>query len=246
MQVTKRFNTSNGEQLVLEDISLEVQEGECCAILGPSGCGKSTLLRIAAGIQDATYGSVFVEGLPLVGSPANVGMMTQEDTLYNWLSVQKNVEWPQRWSHARNRKDLNADDLIAMVGLSGSEYKYPHQLSKGQRQRVALARTLNCAPSILLLDEPFSSLDIVTKEIIQEELWQIIKKMSFTVVLVTHDPAEALFLADRIVLLSARPAKLVAEVKVGFGERNKLIRSRSDFVRAREELVDKIRWQIHS
>jgi ABC-type nitrate/sulfonate/bicarbonate transport system ATPase subunit len=193
----------------LEDISLTIRDGEFLCILGPSGCGKSTLLEILAGLQQPTSGDIFFNQSPLQTPNNKLGFVFQDPSLYQWRTVTENVELGleiQGVVKARRREI--AQKYLAMVGLEGFEQKYPHQLSGGMRQRAGIARALANNPEVLLMDEPFGAVDHLTRLQLQNDLstiWQAEKK---TIVFVTHDVSEAVFLADRVVLLTPRPGKL--------------------------------------
>lgn len=191
------------EMPVLQDISLELLAGEIVCIVGPSGCGKSTLLNIAAGLITPTEGKVYSHGLPVVGPGVDRAMMFQEDTLFPWLTVRGNVAFGPRCQKAHGQL-LDVDKTIALVGLSGYEEYRPSELSGGMRQRVALARALINHADILLLDEPFASLDAQTREAMQELLLDVHAHVRPCILLVTHDIEEAVFLGDRIVVLTSR------------------------------------------
>lgn len=195
---------------------LAVGSGEFISIVGPSGCGKTTLLNIVSGLAAPTRGSVKVKGLPVRGvQPDLIGYMFARDTLLPWRTALSNVEFGLD-SLPRPEARSRAERFLHLVGLDGFEHNYPDQLSHGMRQRVALARTLAASPEILLMDEPFGALDAQTKLLMEEEflrLWEADKK---TVLFVTHDLVEALTLADRVLVLSARPCRIKAEYKVDF------------------------------
>lgn len=219
--VGKRYDL--GRRLAIEavrDITFDVMEGEVCALLGPSGCGKSTVLRMVAGLEDPSTGAMFLDGKQIHGPDKSRGMVFQRYTSFDWMTVQKNVEYGMRIngvSKAERRK--NADRFIQLVKLTKFKNAYPKELSGGMQQRVAIARTLANGPSILLMDEPFGALDAETKWQMQELMIGIVEKSRATVLLVTHDLEEAIFLADRIFFMSRHPGTiretLVAEFKQG-------------------------------
>ena len=187
-----------GDRLVLQDAALTVAPGELVCLLGPSGCGKSTLLRLCAGLEDLQEGLIEIDGRPVAGGglqtppeKRNVGLVFQDYALFPHLSVLDNVRFG-----ASDRK--RALDLLERLGLAGHARSYPHMLSGGQQQRVALARALAPAPAVLLLDEPFSGLDVTLRAQVREEMADILKETGVAVVMVTHDPEEAMFMADRI------------------------------------------------
>jgi NitT/TauT family transport system ATP-binding protein len=210
-RVLKRF--SGDEEPVLDHVSLTVERAELVALIGPSGCGKSTVLNIIAGLVKPTEGSVRVDG-----GDARVSYVFQRPRLLPWRNVRRNVAFSleqTRLSASERRRAVAA--AIARVNLDGHEDKYPHQLSGGMQQRVALARGLAIEPSVLLLDEPFGSLDALTRSYMQEELLGIVRGSGTTALLVTHDIDEALLLADRVLVMSSRPGKIKHELRVPFG-----------------------------
>lgn len=203
--VTKEFPLPRGATLpILEDISLSVPPAKVLAILGVSGCGKSTLLRIIAGLDDSFSGDVNVDGAPIVGPGLDRGFIFQDHCLVPWMTVTKNIALGL---HKLNDVERNriVSKTIALVGLSSFSESYPSQLSGGMAQRVAIARAIAHSPRVLLLDEPFGALDALTKLQMQEEILRIQSTEAITMILVTHDIEEALFLADEILILSSRP-----------------------------------------
>src|SRR6476660_3464788 len=212
-----------GNRMMIEavrNVSFDVMEGEICALLGPSGCGKSTMLRMVAGLEDPSTGSMFLDGKHIDGPVKSRGMVFQRYTSFDWMTVQKNVEYGMRINGVplAERRE-NAQRFIQLVKLTKFKDAYPHELSGGMQQRVAIARTLANGPSILLMDEPFGALDAETKWQMQELMIGIVEKSNATVLLVTHDIEEAIFLADRIVFMSRHPGtvreNLVTEFKGG-------------------------------
>jgi NitT/TauT family transport system ATP-binding protein len=200
---------------VLEGISFEVEEGEFVCLVGPSGCGKTTLLRLVAGLERPTSGRVLLDGMEVDRPSRSVGIVFQEPTLMGWRTVEANVALPLEVNRVPQGKALRrARALLELVGLSGFEEAYPAQLSGGMAQRVALARALVHDPRILLLDEPFGALDALTRERMALELLRIWRARRKTVVMVTHSVPEAVFLADRVLVLGPRPASVVAQMEV--------------------------------
>ena len=200
---------------ILGGVTLEVGPSEFVCLLGPSGCGKTTLLNCVAGFLAPSAGKILIDGVPVAGTPPGVGIVFQEHALFPWFTVQHNVEYGLRVRGvARDERDRVARQFIDLVGLTGFERHYPHQLSGGMKQRVGIARALVNAPSALLMDEPFGALDAMTREAMQEELLRLWERDRKTVVFVTHSIAEAVFLADRVIVLSPRPGTVRAEVPV--------------------------------
>ena len=210
--VAKRFGDGPA---VLEGISLQARPGEMVSLLGPSGCGKSTLLRLIAGLTPASAGTLRVEGRPAGDPAASLAFVFQEATLLPWLSVRANVEVPLRLGSASAAdRAATSSRLLELVGLGGRGAAYPRQLSGGQRMRVSLARALSLSPRLLLLDEPFGALDEMTRERLNEELFGLQEAGGWTGFFVTHSVAEAVFLSHRILILSAHPGRLHAEVHI--------------------------------
>lgn len=206
--VVKQFRTpAGGVYTALRDLSLSIQRGEFCAIVGPTGAGKSTTLGLISGLDRPTRGEVLIDGAPLHGLNREVGYVFQSDAVFPWKNVLDNVAAGPRFRGVpRAQANARARDWIARVGLSGFEDRYPHQLSGGMRKRVSLAQTLINEPQILLMDEPFSSLDVQTRTLMEDELLQLWSATSASVVFVTHDLEEAIALADRVIVLTAAPA----------------------------------------
>ncbi len=205
---TKRFQTPTGKPYTaIRDINLTVSPGEFVAVVGPTGCGKSTTLSLISGLERPSDGSVQVMGKPVQGIDPRIGYVFQADAVFPWKSVLSNVATGPLFRGQRKAEALElARNWISRVGLSGFENHYPHQLSGGMRKRVALAQTLINEPQILLMDEPFSALDVQTRTMMEDELLQMWSSISASVVFVTHDLEEAISLADRVCVLTAGPA----------------------------------------
>jgi len=210
-RVTKRF--ANGHQ-ALGQLSLAVAEGEILAVIGASGCGKSTLLRLIAGLDAPSEGRISLDNVPLAGPSAKVGVVFQEPRLMPWLSVLGNVAFGLPRSLPRGERARRSQAELARVGLTPFADALPKTLSGGMAQRAALARALVTRPSVLLLDEPFSALDAMTRQSLQEELVGLWERDRPTLVLVTHDLDEALFLADRVVVLGGQPGQIRLDLPV--------------------------------
>ena len=215
-RLSKTFETTRRtSHLALSDISLHVAEGEFVSILGPSGCGKSTLLYIVGGFVAPTEGSVAVKGLPVTGPGPDRGPVFQEFALFPWKTVLGNVMYgPLERGMAKGEAEKKARALIDLVHLKGYENFYPKELSGGMKQRVALARTLAYGPSILLMDEPFGALDAHTRTGMQNELLEIWERDRKTVLFVTHSVEEAIFLSDRVVVLTRSPGRIKATIGI--------------------------------
>lgn len=207
--VSKTFTDGRGGRVeALRNISLCVEENEFLVVVGPSGCGKSTLLNIVAGLLPATSGRVVFEGIPDNSRP-HTAVVFQEFALFPWRTVERNVAYgPEERGMPRKKRREIVKHYLDMVGLSGFEKKYPHQLSGGMKQRVSIARALANDPWLLLMDEPFSALDAQTRTIMQSELSQIYEKTQISVLYITHNIQEAVFLGDRVAVLSRSPGRL--------------------------------------
>ncbi len=207
-RATRGFTTPTGATLTaIRDVDLTVRAGEFCAVVGPTGCGKSTTLSLISGLAPPSSGEVLVLGKPVTGVDRRVGFVFQSDALFPWRSVLDNVAaGPIFRGMPRDQALVRATDWVRRVGLSRFERHHPHQLSGGMRKRVALAQTMINEPSILLMDEPFSALDVQTRVLMQDELLQLWSTARASVVFVTHDLEEAIALADRVVVMTAAPA----------------------------------------
>ncbi|MCE8006105.1 ABC transporter ATP-binding protein [Aestuariivita sp.] len=215
-EIEQRFSTPDGEIIALTEVNLEIAAGEFLVILGPSGCGKTTLLRIIAGLLKSTEGSVTVGGEPLWNggtrndtAVGNLGVVFQDANLFPWMSIEDNIALPLKLTGVdRATRRRRAGELCELVGISGFEKRWPKELSGGMRQRAAIARALSRDPQILLMDEPFGALDAMTRDQMNLELQRIWMESGCTIVLVTHSIREAVFLADRLLLLSPRPGRM--------------------------------------
>jgi len=203
--VTKKFNSF----LALENVSFEVADGEFVCLLGPSGCGKTTVLRLAAGLEAPIGGNLFLDGKKIEGVNKECGFVFQEYALFPWRTVKENIEFgPQAKGLNKNECDRISKHYIDLVGLNGFENHYPKELSGGMKQRVGIARAYANSPKLLLMDEPFGALDAQTRNLMQGELLRIWEKEHISVLFVTHSVDEAVFLGDKVVVMSARPGKV--------------------------------------
>jgi NitT/TauT family transport system ATP-binding protein len=228
-EVGRRFSTRRGEVAACEHVNLTVHEGEFLAIVGPSGCGKSTLLNMAAGLLPPSGGQVFYRGQPVAGPNTHVGYMTQRDTLLPWRTVEDNVAIAlELRGQARAERHAIAHDWIDRIGLGGFEKHFPAQLSGGMRRRVSLARTLAYEPETILMDEPFGALDAQLRLVMHDELLKLWAATGTTMVFVTHDLAEAITLADRVAVFSARPGHIRAVENVELSRPRDVFRIRFD------------------
>ncbi len=233
--VNKSFTVDGQKVDVLKDINLEVQKGEFIAIVGHSGCGKSTLLKIIAGLEKNDTGLVTVDGKEVNGPGMDRGMIFQEHRLFPWMSIEKNVQLGLK-GLSKEEKTKLSDQYLELVKLSEFKKAYPSQLSGGMSQRAAIARSLVSQPEVLLLDEPFGALDALTKIELQEELLKIRERFHNTMLMVTHDIEEAVYLADRIVVMSARPGRIKDVIKVELGTYRD--RDGSDFAHYKKKIFD--------
>jgi NitT/TauT family transport system ATP-binding protein len=207
--VSKLFFADGREMVALQDINLSIRVSEFICFIGPSGCGKTTLLRIIAGLEEASEGEVTLNGEPITGPSPERGMVFQEYSLFPWRTVMDNIVFGLELKGVSPaEREQRARQYLKMIGLEKFESRYPHELSGGMKQRVAIARALVNDPQAILMDEPFGALDAQTRNVMQSELLRIWQEEKKTVVFVTHSVDEAIFLADRIVIMSARPGRI--------------------------------------
>jgi NitT/TauT family transport system ATP-binding protein len=227
-KVTMRFAQGVRPSLTaVQDVSFQVRDGEVVSLIGPSGCGKSTLLNIGSGLTAPSAGEAFVDGERVEGPNAHVAFMLQKDLLLPWRTIAENVMFGveiQGLPLAERRERARA--LLENLGLAEFAGHYPHQLSGGMRQRVALARTLAVDPSVLLLDEPFSAVDAQTRMVLQRELAQTLQRARKTALLITHDLLEAVTLSDRVLVMSKRPGRIIDEIAIELPDRDNPIARR--------------------
>jgi NitT/TauT family transport system ATP-binding protein len=213
--LSREFDTGNGPRLALSNVTCSVRQRELVCVIGPSGCGKSTLIRILAGLEEPTSGSVLVDGESVRGPGADRGMVFQGYTLFPWLTVKKNVMFGLKMKGVQPvRAEAAAQRWLDMVGLVDFADAYPSELSGGMKQRVAIARALANQPRILLMDEPFGALDAQTRCSMQAHLLRIWESVDVTIVFITHDLDEAIYLADRIIVLGANPGRILEVIEV--------------------------------
>jgi NitT/TauT family transport system ATP-binding protein len=241
--VSKRFGGSDGV-VALDGVSLRLADGEFVAIVGPSGCGKSTLLRIVAGLQEPTSGEVELHDRD-PDRPATA-MVFQEHALFPWLTVEQNVMFgPRNRGVDKQTAQKLADEQLRRLGLGGFATSYPHQLSGGMKQRVGIARALAQDPEILLMDEPLGALDAQTRTLLQEQILELRQQSSPTCLYVTHAIDEAVFLADRVVLMTARPGRTKEEIAVEFtAPRTPELRGTAEFARLTQEIWEHLRDEV--
>ena len=232
--LNKRFQVEDREISILEDINLTVSPGEFVSIVGTSGCGKTTLLRLIVGLGDEYQGNILLDGKRINGPSVNRGIVFQEPRLLPWLTVEKNVGFGLDGKKGIDREKV-IQEHINLVGLKGFEKNYPYQLSGGMAQRAAIARALVNRPEILLLDEPLGALDALTRMYMQEELEKIWKKEGITTIMVTHDIDEAIYLGDRVIIISCRPGKIKRTISVPLARPRD--RDSFDFIKIKEEIL---------
>ncbi len=239
----KKFLTGKSSFLALQDINLHVETGEFICVVGASGSGKSTLLRLVAGLETPTGGKIVVDGVQVTGPGSDRGMVFQKYTLYPWLSVAANVEFGLKLQGmAKKARQESAAYYLDVVGLSQFATAYPKELSGGMKQRVAIARALACQPKILLLDEPFGALDIQTKENMQLFLLDIWRRTDTTILMITHDVTEAVFLSQRVYVLTPSPGKIQAEVVIDLPQKRDYQTKRlQQFHQYTDEVTDLLR-----
>jgi NitT/TauT family transport system ATP-binding protein len=250
--LSKRFTTRSGSVDALSDVSFSAAAGEFVALVGASGCGKSTLLRIIAGLEPASGGEVLIEERPILGTDRNRAMVFQDYSLYPWLTVLENIRFG---SHLRaNRRNNTAADersvadrsvlLLELMGLSHVRNAHPHTLSGGMRQRVAIARALLCKPELLLMDEPFGALDAQTREVMHDLILHILALEKRTIVFVTHDVEEAVYLADRVIVLAPAPGRIDSVWRIDLPPaltRTQDLKRSPEFFAMEKKILDRIR-----
>ncbi|MCU1679585.1 MAG: ssuB [Amycolatopsis sp.] len=235
--VTKTF----GALTALDDVSLDIADGTFLSLVGPSGSGKSTLLDLLAGLGKPTSGQVLIDGKPITGPGLDRGIVFQQYALFPWRTARANVEFGLEGGSLRKKQRADrAREFLDLVGLDGFEDRYPHELSGGMKQRVAIARSLAYDPDVLLMDEPFAALDAQTREQLQDELLRIWQRTKKTIVFITHGIDEAVYLGQRVAILTSRPGRLKDVVDIDLGNRvgDADLRSDPAFVRHRHQLWD--------
>lgn len=240
--VERRFKKEDGTELTaLHDFNLEVNHGEIVALIGPSGCGKSTFLRLVAGLDEAQGGTLTYNGAPITKPDPDRGFVFQQTNLYPWLTVYDNVAFGLRARGVYREQKARVQEMIDLMGLQGFEKSYPHQISGGMASRAALAQTFVQDPGIILLDEPLSALDAFTRAIIQDEVLKMCNRFHPIVLLVTHDIEEAVYLADRVVVLSPRPGTNIASIAIDMPHPRD--RMSEEFIAKRHEIHDTLEFE---
>lgn len=242
--VSLTYHSLVGETEALKYINFTVEEGQFIAVLGPSGCGKTTILSLISGLITPTYGQVFIDNEPVITTNDKTGYMFQKDHLFEWRSILNNIILGLEVKKIKTKENMTfVNELIKKYGLSEFKNHYPNELSGGMRQRVALIRTLSLKPKILLLDEPFSALDYQTRLEVCDDVAKIIKQEQKTTIFVTHDIAEAISMADKIIILSERPAMIKKIINIPFSKETTPLKKREnpDFRLLFEEIYEELK-----
>ncbi|KGD73751.1 ABC transporter ATP-binding protein [Tatumella morbirosei] len=245
--VSLQYSTNAHSLTVLKEVSLSVNKGELVVLLGPSGCGKSTILNLLAGFIQPDQGKILYQGQPVRKPGPERGMIFQQPNLFPWLTVLDNVTFGLRLSsHNNHEVKQKAEEWINKVGLNGFAHHYPWQLSGGMKQRVALARAWVAQPEVLLLDEPFGALDAQTRLMMQELLRNAWLDTETTLLFVTHDVDEAIFLADRVLIMSARPGEIVSDIRLPFGRQRDIetLAESEEYRHIRQQILHQVRTEV--
>lgn len=235
--VNRIYKDEENEVTALSDINLDIKKGEFISIIGASGCGKTTLLRLIAGLDKPQAGELLLDGEKISGADPKRGYVFQQGGLFNWLTVEQNISAGLKARHVYKENKHRIPEFIDMVGLSGFENSYPHQISGGMAQRVAIARALINDPEVLLLDEPMGALDNFTRAALQDKILEIRANTGATMILVTHDVDEALYLSDRIVIMTPRPGRVSEVIDVDMHHPRQ--RNGYDYIKIRNKLLEK-------
>lgn len=240
--VLRVFDDADKGQLVaLHDFGLEAEHGEIVALIGPSGCGKSTFLRLVAGLDEAQGGTIEYGGEAIKGPSYDRGFVFQETNLYPWLTVEKNIAFGLKARGVYKKQKDRVQQMIDLMGLTGFEESYPHQISGGMAARVAIAQTFVQDPGIILLDEPLSALDAFTRAIIQDEILKMRDRFQPIILMVTHDIEEAVYMADRVIVLSPRPGTNVGETRIDMPHpRNRIS---PEFIELRHQIMNMLEFE---
>ncbi|HVK21106.1 MAG TPA: ABC transporter ATP-binding protein [Actinokineospora sp.] len=249
--ITKRFPVKDGRSrsdfTAVEAIDLDIDRGEFVVLVGPSGCGKSTLLDLLGGLTAPSDGEIVLDGTPVTGPGLDRGIVFQQYALLPWRTALGNVEFGlEATGVPRRERTERAQEFLDLVGLTGFEQRHPHELSGGMRQRVAIARSLAYDPAVLLMDEPFAALDAQTRESLQDELLRIWERTGKTIVFITHSIDEAVYLGQRVAVLTSRPGRIKQIVRIDLGDRagQPDLRSSPDFARYRHQIWDLLRDEV--
>ncbi len=234
--VTKIFGNRDEQVIALNNVDFEIPAGSFVSLIGPSGCGKTTLLRCIAGLETPTSGSISVDGTKVTKPGSDRGFAFQQANLFPWLTIRENIAFGLKTRKIYKQRQADVDEFIELVGLKGFENSYPHQISGGMNQRASLARALVGHPKILLLDEPLGALDAFTRMTMQDEILRLWKEHEMTMVMVTHDVDEAVYLSDYVVVMSPRPAKVEKIIKIDMTHPR--ARSQDVFLKYRTDILE--------
>jgi NitT/TauT family transport system ATP-binding protein len=243
LNIGKVFSANGREVRALDDLSFEINSGEFFGIVGPSGCGKTTILNLIGGIEEPTRGSILIDGEKIDGPGRDRGMLFQEGALLPWRTARKNVEFGLEIKGEGDRTEI-AEKYLKLVGLEGFEESYPHELSGGMMQRVALARVLTFDPDIILMDEPFASVDALTREGLQNMVLKIWSETKKTVVFVSHSIDEVLYLSDRIAVMSKRPGRAKEVLDVNLPRPREGTRTSEEFATLRDGIWNTLKEEV--
>ncbi len=236
----KTYRTDDSETVAIEDFNLDIRKGELISIVGPSGCGKTTLLRMIAGLLEPTSGVILIDGQECIGTGPDRGMVFQDYALFPWRSVRKNIEFGLEIAGvSKEERKVKSDELLKMVGLESFADSRIHELSGGMKQRVAIARALATHPAVLLMDEPFGALDAQTRNLMQESFIKILEQTDQTVIFITHSVDEAVYISDRIVVLTKRPATIKSVFEIPWAWPRD--RAAPEFTALRKEILEELR-----
>ncbi|MDF2588289.1 MAG: transporter ATP-binding protein [Anaerocolumna sp.] len=238
--ISKEFILAEGDKTIaLENLNVDIKAGEFICLIGPSGCGKSTFLRLIAGLIKPTDGAITLDNQIIQNPGYDRGLVFQDPTLFPWLNIYENIAYGLKIRHVYKENKKEVDAFVKLVGLSGFEKSYPHQLSGGMAQRASLARALVNHPKVLLLDEPLGALDAFTRMNMQDEILRIWKERGTTMIMVTHDVDEAIYLSDRVFVMTPRPAKIeeIIDVNIGRNESYGRKRDSADFLNLRSKIL---------
>lgn len=243
----KKGEPENFDFIALDGVNLSINKGEFLVILGPSGCGKSTFLDIIAGLSEPDEGTVYIDGNPIEGPGLDRGVVFQQYALLPWRTALHNVTFSLEADFDKETREETARKYLSLVGLTGFEDRYPYELSGGMKQRVAIARALAIEPEVLLMDEPFAAVDAQTREILQTDLLKITEDTNKTVVFITHSIEEAIFLADRVAVMTARPGVIKEIIDVPISKERRItedVKSSQEFVKLRHQLWELLKEEV--
>ena len=237
-------NTDGSNVIVLDDVNLTVESGAFITLIGPSGCGKTTLLRAIAGLTEVNEGAIYIDNDMITKPGPDRGYVFQQTNLFPWLNIRNNIAFGLKARGVYREKKMEVDDIVKLVGLKGFEKSYPHQLSGGMCQRASLARSMVGHPKVMLLDEPLGALDAFTRMNMQDEILRIWKEHQMTMIMVTHDVDEAVYLSDQVVVMSARPAKIQEIINIDVSRPR--LRGQEEFFKYRTKILEILDFTGHA